>query len=993
MDSYLAVIFVYILGGLTLPPIILLLILSHAYLTFPIRASNWTSKSSQDEGLRRPGDDEEAFKPGTADLPEAFKTRSHEADVAAGYFAVCREYVPGGVNGKPPERTTPAGEVIATESPSVYQSMYRSIFDRNKTPTMEPVKGFKRARNVFYVVLRHGHLMLYDDSEQLEVRHVISLAHHDVGIYGGDGGHTPEGELWIKRNAICLTRRHTGTNTDVETKPFFLFSDNCSDKEDFYLALVQNQDRNDGKANNPPSPLRFEVKDIVSLVQNLHSSEEQMQTRWFNGIAGRLFLALYKTSELEALVREKITKKISRVKKPAFLTEVVIQKIDLGRGSPHITNPRLKDLNVDGECSVEMDVDYSGHFKLEVATKARLELGSRFKAREVDLVLSVVMERFQGHCIARIKPPPSNRIWVTFESMPKMQMTLEPIVSSRQITYNIILRAIESRIREVIAETVVLPNWDDIPFADTTNQRFRGGLWAPEDEEIATDKEAVSELLTAESSHQKQSPNKPKDIPTKLVDAGSVTSTTQNSTLSDASQSMSSRKSIGSIQARPEDDKRSSASNIEQQRRLQRKPSWRSGSFAGAAMPVVGTDKTTVDAVRGERQRGQHNATSAMIAISARSQTTSPVESPVGSPSTSAEMPEQQRGSLSSTSSKDSNHHERIPPAHNSTPESSTLSSLPTTPTSINGESSMKALPGFGYDSKSNKSTLSLAQVSLGASSKSKNSKRPLVAGLGAATASVARKWGWGGGVGAGGASNKDRQPSNIIIDETHEPGETTGKEGTPSNPIGRGQPLPPPGTPLPLPAKPKRTLTGTAPKRKPVPSVGPLSLQVQTTPNSDHPTSAAPTLQVAATATGESTAKKRPSHGEAEGLLVVAAPSTESSPPTPVLLLRDDDDQSEVHLHQPFEMDEDVSLPSETLSSSVAGQQRGGEAGFLGASAAGDAVGRMTHDDDHSVRRGSRMHDDQRRPPNWMSAVQQDQVGSIGALVGTETQWFFGID
>ncbi|KAK3047268.1 hypothetical protein LTS18_013183, partial [Coniosporium uncinatum] len=95
-----------------------------------------------------------------AGIPEELKPKSHEPDVAAGYFAVCREYVPGGVNGKPPERTTPAGDVVATESPSVYQSMYRSIFDRNKiqSPQLEGAKTqgriLRKARNVFYVVLR-----------------------------------------------------------------------------------------------------------------------------------------------------------------------------------------------------------------------------------------------------------------------------------------------------------------------------------------------------------------------------------------------------------------------------------------------------------------------------------------------------------------------------------------------------------------------------------------------------------------------------------------------------------------------------------------------------------------------------------------------------------------------------------------------------------------------------------------------------------------------
>jgi hypothetical protein len=60
---------------------------------------------------------------------------------------------------EPPERTTPSGEVVAAESPSVYQSMYRSIFDRQQKPTIQPNKvdgkPVKRARNVFFVVLRY----------------------------------------------------------------------------------------------------------------------------------------------------------------------------------------------------------------------------------------------------------------------------------------------------------------------------------------------------------------------------------------------------------------------------------------------------------------------------------------------------------------------------------------------------------------------------------------------------------------------------------------------------------------------------------------------------------------------------------------------------------------------------------------------------------------------------------------------------------------------
>lgn len=196
MGSFTGYVVIYILGGVTFIPLIAALLFLHAYLTLksPVNQDESLSSSSsaaagavsnQQPGsavdnvrngngndkngsharrlslLSRPNDDQFSLKSGTDVLAEKFQ-RVHESDVAAGYFAVCREYVPGGVNGKPPERTTPAGEVVGTESqsPSVYQSMYRSIFERKTaSASIEPGntnggRNFRKARNVFYIVLR-----------------------------------------------------------------------------------------------------------------------------------------------------------------------------------------------------------------------------------------------------------------------------------------------------------------------------------------------------------------------------------------------------------------------------------------------------------------------------------------------------------------------------------------------------------------------------------------------------------------------------------------------------------------------------------------------------------------------------------------------------------------------------------------------------------------------------------------------------------------------
>ncbi|KAG0123470.1 hypothetical protein HOY82DRAFT_574946 [Tuber indicum] len=481
MSSFLSFLLAYLLGGITFLPLFLALLFLFAYLTFPI-----VPLDEPVPQLKLDTDDDNLFK---TDDEKLVKRLNNSADVAAGYFAVTREFVPGGVNGKPPERTSPTGNTQpVSESPSVYQTMYRSLFERKGSPatTDATKKAGRRARNEFFVVLRHGHLMLYDDSDQSEVRHVISLSLYSVSIYGG-GEEIPEGELYIRRNAISLSRKSNAVDRtldmDGKAMPFYLFSENCSLKEDFYFALLKNLEKSD-EIITPPIPLRYEQKHILSLVQRLHSSEEHLQSNWVNGLLGRVFLAIYKTSDVEKFVRTRITKKIARVNKPNFLSNIVLQKVHVGEGFPSITNPRLKEMTVDGDFCAEADLTYDGNFRLEVAAKATLQLASRFKPREVNLVLSVTLKRLEGHVLIRIKPPPSNRLWVAFETMPKMELDIEPIVGSRQVIWGPVLRTIEGRIREVIAETLVLPHYDDTPFTDTLYQEFRGGIWedpAPSD--------------------------------------------------------------------------------------------------------------------------------------------------------------------------------------------------------------------------------------------------------------------------------------------------------------------------------------------------------------------------------------------------------------------------------------------------------------------------------------------------------------------------------
>lgn len=795
MGISITFVLIYLLGGLTFLPILLAIVLLHAYFTFPVRHLSSISSDT----LRDGNDDERNLKPraSVADIAEKFK-RPHEADVAAGYFAVCREYVPGGINGKPPERTSPHGTVIITESPSVYQSMYRSIFDRKQGPSLDPGKGngktVKRARNVFFVVLRHGHLMLYEDSEQLEVKHVISLELHDVSIYGG-GDEIPEGELWIKRNAIRLTRKAGFEDPASASKPFYLFSDNCSDKEDFYFALLQNQDVEPKAPDNPPRPQQYETKHIIRLVQSLHSSEEQLQTRWINGLAGRLFLALYKTQVIEEFIRKKITKKIARVKKPAFLSGLVLQKIEMGESAPQITNPRLNDLTINGDCCAEADFKYSGNFRLEIAATARIDLGARFKAREVNLVLAVVVKKLNGHVFVKFKPPPSNRVWISFETMPDMEMTIEPIVSARQITYGIILRAIESRIREVMAETIVMPHWDDSPFTDTRHQKFRGGIWA--------DQGTTGGVPTEHTKIPDEAPEDDAELEAEVapVPHASFRAKDERTLSMPVSSDFLPLSPISKVVTNPKQSvdgttKDSLATGV--QKGPEPPKALRSRSFASAANPLLSTDNANFDSMQPIKNiKQQTDATSAMMAISNRSRPISPTDSPMGAaPGPSTLWENSQRTSSRSSTISDSHGTPEPRPLQDVYSSSPSQISLPPTPTSTSSRSTRSTL---GNDMPQPR-TLH-ADTRTPASSE----KRQSMVALGAATA-AAKKWGWG--------------VISRSTDQKTQQAPDPDRAGTPQHPIGRGRPLPPLGQPLPFPERPRTKMTpATTPKRKPVPN------------------------------------------------------------------------------------------------------------------------------------------------------------------------------
>ncbi|XP_078442034.1 uncharacterized protein LOC144711825 [Wolffia australiana] len=255
---------------------------------------------------------------------------------------------------------------------------------------------------------------------------------------------------------------------------------------------------------------QFSSSDLASSERYAH---DDGRASW-NFILSRIFFDAQRNSRVNNFIKERIQKSLSNMKTPTYIGGITCIGLDLGNLPPYFCNIRVLPVEEDNVWAIEVDIEYTGGFSLEIET--RFEVGesdfqesdsevasallgdleqneeflnlanqtddakpdgglrskssgwaSRYKSvlnyiadqvSQVPLSLSLRISSLRGTLKILVKPPPSDQLWLGFTSTPEIELTLGAAVGDCGLGGGHVISLLRSRLKTAIQETLVLPN-------------------------------------------------------------------------------------------------------------------------------------------------------------------------------------------------------------------------------------------------------------------------------------------------------------------------------------------------------------------------------------------------------------------------------------------------------------------------------------------------------------------------------------------------------
>lgn len=285
-------------------------------------------------------------------------------------------------------------------------------------------------------------------------------------------------EIYKKEYPLRIVRREGDLFEGQST--FYLYAATASEKEDWLFALRQacsakdqecvaqegsipdDQAKTSSGSSSPISdPKILDAIFMERLNRYVRASTMDKSTQWINAITGRLFFNMFRSNDLERFFRKKFERKAATAPKPFFVGDLILKSVFAGQSLPMFSRGQLHSVTNQGELLVSVDVFYPGGFRMQIETEIRWDI-PKVKTIIVPVVMSIHVRRMSGRALLRIKPPPSDRLWIGFYAPPLLEIDIEPVVSSKALTWSVIKMGIMKHIHDTMAEFIVLPNMDDL---------------------------------------------------------------------------------------------------------------------------------------------------------------------------------------------------------------------------------------------------------------------------------------------------------------------------------------------------------------------------------------------------------------------------------------------------------------------------------------------------------------------------------------------------